>query len=206
MAWLRRQGGLAAMAERNARKAAMLYAEIDRSGFYRGHAQEDCRSKMNVTFRLPSEELEARFVKEATAVGLDGLKGHRSWAGSGPRSTTPSPRRGSRRWSPSCGSSSARAAEPPRSAARIPGAAADTPTPAGADLDAAWLAEAGRSVCERLPRVFLILIGVIVAAWLPWHAAARARLVYAVTLGVELVAGTIAIAIARLNRTARGSC
>jgi len=73
--------------------------------------------------------------------------------------------------------------------------------PPGADLDAAWLAEAGRSVCERLPRVFLILIGVIVAAWLPWHAARPERdLIYAVTLGLDLVAGTIAIAIARLNR------
>ena len=58
-----------------------LYAEIDRTGFYRGHAAKDSRSRMNVTFRLPSEELEAKFVKESTAAGLDGLKGHRSVGG-----------------------------------------------------------------------------------------------------------------------------
>ena len=67
--------------ERNARKADKLYAEIDRTGFYRGHAQKDSRSRMNVTFRLPSEELEKKFAKEATAAGLDGLKGHRSVGG-----------------------------------------------------------------------------------------------------------------------------
>lgn len=81
MAWLRRQGGLAAMGERNARKAAMLYAEIDRTGFYRGHARPEYRSRMNVTFRLPSEALETRFVERATAEGLEGLKGHRSVGG-----------------------------------------------------------------------------------------------------------------------------
>jgi phosphoserine aminotransferase len=69
------------MARRNAAKADKLYAEIDRSGFYRGHAQPDSRSRMNVTFRLPSEELEKAFAKEATAAGLDGLKGHRSVGG-----------------------------------------------------------------------------------------------------------------------------
>jgi phosphoserine aminotransferase len=61
----------------NARKAARLYAEVDRTGFYRGTAQKDSRSRMNVTFRLPSEDLEKKFEKEATAAGLDGLKGHR---------------------------------------------------------------------------------------------------------------------------------
>ena len=65
----------------NARKADKLYAEIDRTGFYRGHAEQDSRSRMNVTFRLPSEELEKKFAKEATAAGLDGLKGHRSVGG-----------------------------------------------------------------------------------------------------------------------------
>jgi phosphoserine aminotransferase len=79
--WLIAQGGLTAIAERNRRKAARLYAEIDRTGFYRGHAEKDSRSNMNVTFRLPSEDLEKRFVKEATAAGLDGLKGHRSVGG-----------------------------------------------------------------------------------------------------------------------------
>jgi len=62
-------------------KAAKLYAEIDRSGFYKGHAAKDCRSLMNVTFRLPSPELEDTFAKEAKAAGLDGLKGHRSVGG-----------------------------------------------------------------------------------------------------------------------------
>jgi phosphoserine aminotransferase len=81
MKWLVAQGGLRAIGERNQRKAAKLYAEIDRTGFYRGHAEKDSRSNMNVTFRLPSEELEKAFAKEATAAGLDGLKGHRSVGG-----------------------------------------------------------------------------------------------------------------------------
>src|SRR5262252_1730700 len=81
MKWLLAQGGLAAIAAINERKAAKLYAEIDRSGFYRGTAAKDSRSLMNVTFRLPSEDLEKAFVKEATAAGLDGLKGHRSVGG-----------------------------------------------------------------------------------------------------------------------------
>lgn len=81
VAWLLRQGGLEAVARANARKADKLYAEIDRSGFYRGHAEKGSRSRMNVTFRLPTEELEKKFVKESTAAGLDGLKGHRSVGG-----------------------------------------------------------------------------------------------------------------------------
>jgi phosphoserine aminotransferase len=79
--WLLKQGGLSAIDASNARKAGKLYAEIDRTGYYRGHAQPDSRSRMNVTFRLPSEELEKKFVKESTAAGLDGLKGHRSVGG-----------------------------------------------------------------------------------------------------------------------------
>ncbi|PYR26060.1 MAG: 3-phosphoserine/phosphohydroxythreonine transaminase [Acidobacteria bacterium] len=81
MKWLRAQGGLDAIARANERKAAKLYAEIDRTGFYRGTAQKNSRSLMNVTFRLPSEDLESQFVREATAAGLDGLKGHRSVGG-----------------------------------------------------------------------------------------------------------------------------
>ena len=81
MKWLISQGGLAAIANVNERKAAKLYAEIDRTGFYRGTAQKDSRSLMNVTFRLSSEDLEKQFVKEATSAGLDGLKGHRSVGG-----------------------------------------------------------------------------------------------------------------------------
>jgi phosphoserine aminotransferase len=81
MKWLIAQGGLAAIATVNERKAARLYAEIDRTGFYRGTAHKDCRSLMNVTFRLATEELEKTFIKESTAAGLDGLKGHRSVGG-----------------------------------------------------------------------------------------------------------------------------
>jgi phosphoserine aminotransferase len=81
VAWIKGQGGLAAVAIRNERKAHKLYAEIDRSGFYRGTAQKESRSLMNVTFRLSSEELEKPFLDEAEAAGFDGLKGHRSVGG-----------------------------------------------------------------------------------------------------------------------------
>ena len=79
--WLVKQGGLEAIDKVNRRKADKVYAEIDRTGFYRAHAQPGSRSRMNVTFRLPGEELEKAFAKEATAAGLDGLKGHRSVGG-----------------------------------------------------------------------------------------------------------------------------
>ena len=80
--WLRDLGGLEAMARLNETKASLLYQAIDSSGgFYRGHARPDSRSRMNVTFRLPTEELDKQFAKEATAAGLDGLKGHRSVGG-----------------------------------------------------------------------------------------------------------------------------
>jgi phosphoserine aminotransferase len=81
MKWLKSLGGLAAVARVNERKAATLYTEVDRTGFYRGTAQRESRSRMNVTFRLGSEDLEKKFAKEATAAGLDGLKGHRSVGG-----------------------------------------------------------------------------------------------------------------------------
>src|SRR5262245_23374977 len=81
MKWLIDNGGLVAMARTNERKAAKLYAEIDRTGFYRGTARKEDRSLMNITFRLPDEEREKAFVKESTAAGLDGLKGHRSVGG-----------------------------------------------------------------------------------------------------------------------------
>ena len=82
VAWLKKQGGLAVMAERNAKKAKLLYDAIDNSGgFYRGHAEKDSRSFMNVTFRLPSEDLEKKFVDEAKAQSLCGVKGHRSVGG-----------------------------------------------------------------------------------------------------------------------------
>jgi phosphoserine aminotransferase len=80
--WIEKSGGLPAMAERNARKARTVYEVIDRSGgFYRGHAEPESRSPMNVTFRLPSEALEKRFVAESQAAGMVGLAGHRSVGG-----------------------------------------------------------------------------------------------------------------------------
>ena len=76
------EGGLVAVEARNRRKAEKVYAAIDGSGgFYRGHARPESRSWMNLTFRLPSEELEKKFVAEATAQELNGLKGHRSVGG-----------------------------------------------------------------------------------------------------------------------------
>jgi phosphoserine aminotransferase len=80
--WLKAQGGLTAMKARNEAKAAILYNAIDSSdGYYSGHDERSARSTMNVTFRLPSEELEERFSVEATALGMDGLAGHRSVGG-----------------------------------------------------------------------------------------------------------------------------
>ncbi|MBM3779613.1 MAG: 3-phosphoserine/phosphohydroxythreonine transaminase [Acidimicrobiia bacterium] len=81
MKWLLSLGGLEAVAEMNERKAGKLYAEIDRTGFYRGTAKREDRSLMNVTFRLPTEALEGAFDTAATKEGLDGLKGHRSVGG-----------------------------------------------------------------------------------------------------------------------------
>lgn len=78
----KKHGGLAAMQKKNEEKAKILYDALDASdGFYQGHANRAARSLMNVTFRLPSEELENKFAAEATASGLDGLKGHRSVGG-----------------------------------------------------------------------------------------------------------------------------
>ncbi len=79
--WLQDLGGLEGMERQNDEKSQLLYDAIDATDFYRGHADVDCRSTMNVTYRLPSEELEKKFAAEATAQGLDGLKGHRSVGG-----------------------------------------------------------------------------------------------------------------------------
>ena len=79
--WLKEKGGLQEMQQENDEKAKLIYDAIDATDFYRGHANPDSRSIMNVTFRLPSEELEKKFASEATARGLDGLKGHRSVGG-----------------------------------------------------------------------------------------------------------------------------
>jgi len=81
LAWVEAAGGMPAMEARNRRKAEILYAELDRSDFWRPHAQLDSRSWMNITWRLPTPELEAAFVQQATAAGLVGLKGHRSVGG-----------------------------------------------------------------------------------------------------------------------------
>ncbi len=79
--WLKEKGGLEATQRENEEKAKLLYDAIDSTEFYRGHADPDSRSVMNVTFRLPSEDLEKKFATEATAAGMDGLKGHRSVGG-----------------------------------------------------------------------------------------------------------------------------
>jgi len=82
MKWIKRLGGLSAIEARNKAKAELLYQVIDASGgFYKGHAQPEFRSRMNVTFRLPNEELEAQFVSEAKKLNMIGLKGHRSVGG-----------------------------------------------------------------------------------------------------------------------------
>lgn len=80
--WAKKVGGLSAIEKTNRAKAGLLYKAIDESGgFYNGHAAADARSLMNVTFRLPSEELEELCAKEAKKEGLIGLKGHRSVGG-----------------------------------------------------------------------------------------------------------------------------
>lgn len=79
--WLKRQGGLARMAEINRTKAQRLYDAIDRSGFYRNPVAKDCRSWMNVPFTLARPELDQQFLAEAQAAGLTNLAGHRSAGG-----------------------------------------------------------------------------------------------------------------------------
>lgn len=79
--WIKKLGGVAALQQRNEAKAQALYAEIDRDGFYRCPVNKADRSRMNVVFRLPSEELEETFLKGTKAKGMIGLKGHRSAGG-----------------------------------------------------------------------------------------------------------------------------
>ncbi len=79
--WLKANGGLEGMKKINEEKAGKLYAAIDASDFYKGTAVKEFRSDMNVTFRLPTEELEAQFVTEASKKNLKTLKGHRSVGG-----------------------------------------------------------------------------------------------------------------------------
>lgn len=80
--WLKGQGGLAAIEQKNIAKTDLIYNTIDASGgFFKGVADVSSRSTMNVTFRMENEELEAKFAKEAQAAGFVGLKGHRSVGG-----------------------------------------------------------------------------------------------------------------------------
>jgi phosphoserine aminotransferase len=80
--WLLNMGGLDKMYETNKYKAGILYDCIDNSnGFYKGHAEKDSRSLMNITFNLPAEELEKKLIAEALSTGFSGLKGHRSVGG-----------------------------------------------------------------------------------------------------------------------------
>lgn len=79
--WIKAQGGLEAIAKHNQEKAKIIYDVLDASSFFKGHADKAARSLMNITFRTPSPELDEKFVKEAKAAGLDGLKGHRSTGG-----------------------------------------------------------------------------------------------------------------------------
>lgn len=80
--WVKKNGGLTGVGQINRAKKDLLYGAIDAaSGFYRGAADTDSRSWMNVTMRLPNEDLEARFIADAKKEGLIGLKGHRSVGG-----------------------------------------------------------------------------------------------------------------------------
>ena len=79
--WLKKQGGLEAMKEYNERKAKVLYDFLDGSGLFRGTVRKEDRSLMNVPFVTGSDELDAKFVKEATAAGFVNLKGHRTVGG-----------------------------------------------------------------------------------------------------------------------------
>jgi phosphoserine aminotransferase len=79
--WLKAQGGVDEMEKINREKAALLYDAIDASGYYRGHSEKASRSIMNISFNLPNTELEKKFIAEATEIGLNGLKGHRSIGG-----------------------------------------------------------------------------------------------------------------------------
>src|SRR5690606_32599219 len=75
--WLDGLGGLAAIEKQNEDKAGVLYERIDRTDFYRGTADADSRSRMNVCFRLADEALEKQFITDAKEAGLLALKGHR---------------------------------------------------------------------------------------------------------------------------------
>ncbi|OGT44714.1 MAG: phosphoserine transaminase [Gammaproteobacteria bacterium RIFCSPHIGHO2_12_FULL_38_11] len=75
--WLKNQGGLKAIAQKNTEKADKLYAYLDSQDYYKNNVHKNCRSRMNVIFNLPTSKLDAEFVKAANAEGLIGLKGHK---------------------------------------------------------------------------------------------------------------------------------
>lgn len=80
--WVKKQGGLEAIEKANIAKKDRIYQLLDLyPDYYRGTVRTDSRSWMNITFRLPSEELEKKFIAEAKAAGMSGLKGHRSVGG-----------------------------------------------------------------------------------------------------------------------------
>jgi len=81
MQWIEDQGGVAAIEKMNKQKAALIYDILDKSSFFKGAVEKDSRSMMNVTFRLPNEDLEKAFLAEASKLKLIGLKGHRSVGG-----------------------------------------------------------------------------------------------------------------------------
>jgi phosphoserine aminotransferase len=81
MQWIKDSGGLEQIEKWNREKAGLVYGLLDSQGFYRAPVQKDSRSVMNIVFRLPSEELEAKFVADAKKAGFVGLKGHRSVGG-----------------------------------------------------------------------------------------------------------------------------
>lgn len=94
MKWIKAEGGLSVMEERNQTKAKTIYEVIDGSDFYQGTAQEADRSIMNVTFTLPSDEMLQEFLKESQAAGLYALKGHRVVGGARASIYNPMPQEG----------------------------------------------------------------------------------------------------------------
>lgn len=79
--WITKKGGLSYFEDFSTKKSDLIYNEIDKDDFYRGAVETEARSKMNVTFRLPSEDLEKKFIQEAASEQLMNLKGHRSVGG-----------------------------------------------------------------------------------------------------------------------------
>jgi phosphoserine aminotransferase len=79
--WVKQQGGLPGMETRNVRKADKLYAYLNQSKLFQPTADQDSRSRMNVTFVTGNADLDAKFCSAATKAGFDGLKGHRSVGG-----------------------------------------------------------------------------------------------------------------------------